>query len=91
MILLKEPDPRFITIRRVGTLTDLNHQFSPCGRLPVQPSDPRPRQAIDLIPPWVRGEIRISQSRAAAASNGEEESVGRLECQWQREQLHDRI
>jgi hypothetical protein len=31
----------------------------------VQPSDPRPRQAIDQIRAWTRGEIRMSESRAA--------------------------
>jgi hypothetical protein len=31
----------------------------------VQPSDPRPRLAIEQIRAWARGEIRMSQSRAA--------------------------
>jgi hypothetical protein len=31
----------------------------------VQPSDPRPRQAIEQIRAWACGEIRMSQSRAA--------------------------
>jgi hypothetical protein len=31
----------------------------------VQPSDPRPRQAIEQIRAWTRGEIRMSESRAA--------------------------
>jgi hypothetical protein len=30
----------------------------------VQPSDPRPRQAIEQIRAWTRGEIRMSASRA---------------------------
>ena len=76
MILPKERDPRFITIRRGGTLTDLDHQLlalwaATCAEHvihffeSVQPSDPRPRQAIRQIRAWVRGEIRMSQSRAA--------------------------
>jgi hypothetical protein len=31
----------------------------------VQPSDPRPRHAIEQIRAWVRGEIKMSQARAA--------------------------
>jgi hypothetical protein len=31
----------------------------------VQPSDPRPRQAIEQIRAWARGEIRMTDSRAA--------------------------
>jgi hypothetical protein len=32
----------------------------------VQPEDPRPRQAIEQARAWVRGEITMSQARAAA-------------------------
>jgi hypothetical protein len=150
MILPKDRDPRFITIRRGGTLTDLDHQLlalwaAACAEHvlhlfeSVQPSDPRPRQAIELARAWARGEIKMSQSRTAAghaqaaardlsgaarnaayaagqaaavahvaahelgaaayaikavraaASNGEMERSGRLECQWQREQLPEAI
>lgn len=77
MILPKVRDPRFITLRRGGTLTDADHQLlalwaADCAEhvLPlfesVQPADPRPRQAIALARAWVRGEIPMSQSRAAA-------------------------
>src|SRR4051794_9019287 len=31
----------------------------------VKPADPRPRQAIKQIRAWTRGEIRMSESRAA--------------------------
>ena len=76
MILPKDRDPRFITIRRGGTLTDLDHQLlalwaAACAEHvlhlfeAVQPSDPRPRQAIEQTRAWVRGEIKMSQSRAA--------------------------
>ena len=76
MILPKVRDPRFITIRRGGTLTDSDHRLlalwaAACAEhvLPlfesVQPADPRPRQAIEQARAWVRGEIKMSQSRAA--------------------------
>ena len=146
MILPKERDPRFITIRRGGTLTDADHQLlalwaATCAEHVLhffeaaRPADQRPRQAIERARAWVRGEILMSQSRAAAgfanaaardlsgparhaayaagqaaavahvaahelgaaayaikavraaAPIGEVEGAGRLECQWQREQL----
>lgn len=76
MILPKDRDPRFITIRRGGTLTDPDHRLlaewaAACAEhvLPLfeseQPSDPRPRQAIEQIRTWARGEIKMSESRAA--------------------------
>src|SRR5258706_4316799 len=76
MILPKDRDPRFITIRRGGTLTDSDHRLlalwaAACAEhvLPlfesVQPSDMRPRHAIEQIRAWTRGEITMSQSRAA--------------------------
>jgi hypothetical protein len=34
----------------------------------VQPADPRPRQAIEQTRAWVRGEITMSQDRAAAGA-----------------------
>jgi hypothetical protein len=150
MILPKDRDPRFITIRRGGMLTGLDHQLlalwaAACAEHvlhffeSVQPSDPRPRQAIEQTRAWARGEIKMSQSRAAAgtanaaarelngaarhaayaagqaaavahvaahelgaaayaikavcaaASKGEGNRAGRLECQWQREQLPEAI
>jgi hypothetical protein len=77
VILPKERDPRFITIRRGGTLTDADHRLlalwaAACAEHvlhlfeSVQPSDPRPRLAIEQIRAWVRGEIRMSQARTAA-------------------------
>ena len=150
MILPKDRDPRLITIRRGGTLTDSDHRLlalwaAACAEHvlhlfeSVQPSDPRPRQAIEQTRVWARGEIKMSQARAAAgaanaaarelsgaarhaayaagqavavthvaahelgaaayaikaaraaASKAEGESAGRLECQWQREQLPEAI
>ncbi len=77
MILPKDRDPRFITIRRGGTLTDSDHRLlalwaATCAehvlRLfeAAQPSDPRPRQAIAQARAWVRGEIKMMQAKDAA-------------------------
>jgi hypothetical protein len=77
MILPKDRDPRFITIRRGGTLTDPDHQLlalwaATCaGHVlqlfeSTQPADARPRQAIEQARAWVRGEITMSQARTAA-------------------------
>jgi hypothetical protein len=76
VILPKDRDPRLITIRRGGTLTDEAHRLlarwaATCAEhvLPLfesmQPSDPRPRLAIEEIRAWTRGEVKMSQSRAA--------------------------
>jgi hypothetical protein len=76
VILSKDRDPRFITIRRGGTLTDSDHQLlalwaGACAEHVLhffeaaQSSDPRPRQAIEQIRAWARGEISMSQSRAS--------------------------
>src|SRR5512133_2249778 len=76
MILPKIRDPRFITLRRGGTLTDADHHLlalwaATCAEhvLPlfeaVQPADTRPRHAIEQARAWVRGEITMSEARAA--------------------------
>ena len=76
MILPKDRDPRLITIRRGGTLTDSDHHLlalwaATCAEhvLPlfesVRPSDSRPRHALEQVRAWARGEIRMSESRAA--------------------------
>lgn len=77
MILPKERDPRFITLRRGGMLTDADHRLlalwaAECAEhvLPlfetVRPADTRPRQAVEQARAWARGEITMSQSRTAA-------------------------
>lgn len=77
MILPKERDPRFITIRRGGALDDAHHRLlatwaADCVEhvLPlfeaVQPSDARPREAVDLARAWARGEVTMTRSRTAA-------------------------
>jgi hypothetical protein len=77
VILPKERDPRFVTIRRGGTLTDANHHLlalwaALCAEHvlnlfeSVKPLDARPRHAIERARAWARGEIAMSQARAAA-------------------------
>ena len=76
MILPKVRDPRFVTIRRGGTLTDSDHQLlalwaASCAEHVLdlfesaQPEDPRPRQAIEHARAWVRGEVKMTQARTA--------------------------
>ncbi len=148
VILPKDRDPRFVTIRRGGTLADSDHQLlalwaASCAEHVLdrfesaRPEDPRPRQAIEQARAWARGEIKMSQARTAgamaaardlsgaarhaafaagqaavvahvaahelgaaayaikaaraAASEGEGDSAGRLECRWQRDQLPEAI
>ena len=150
MILPNKRDPRFITVRRGGTLQDPDHHLlalwaADCAQhvLPlfeaVQPNDDRPRRAIELARAWTRGQVTMTQARTAAgfanaaarpfsgaaryaayaagqaaavahvaahelgaaayairavraaAPEGERESAGRRECQWQREQLPEAL
>jgi thymidine phosphorylase len=76
MILPKVRDPRFVTIRRGGTLTDADHRLlalwaASCAEHVLEffesarPGDPRPHQAIEHARAWVRGEIKMMQARAA--------------------------
>ena len=137
-------------MRRGGTLQDSDHHLlalwaADCAQHvlhlfeEMQPVDGRPRRAIELARAWTRGEIAMSQSRAAGghamaaaralggaarhaafaagqaavvahvaahelgaaayaikaaravALDGRVEEAGRLECEWQREQLPDAI
>lgn len=77
MILPKVRDPRLITLRRGGTLTNDDHRrlaFWAAGCAEhvlhlfeaARPSDPRPRQAIELARAWVRGEVKMTQARESA-------------------------
>src|SRR5437660_8297501 len=76
MILPKDRDPRFVTIRRGGTLTDADHQLlalwaASCAEHVLdlfesaRPEDPRPRRAIELGRAWARGEIAMTEARSA--------------------------
>jgi len=150
MILSKVRDPRLVTIRRGGTLTDADHHLlalwaASCAEHVLHlfedghPEDPRPRQAIEHVRAWVRGEVKMMESRAAgghamgaardkrgparhsayaagqagavahvaahdlgaaayaikaaraASPPDQADAAGRLESQWQREQLPDAI
>ncbi len=146
MILPKKRDPRFITIRRGGTLQDADHHLlaiwaADCAQHvlhlfeAMQPNDERPRRAIEAARAWAQGTITMSQSKAAGghvmaaarnlkgasrfaayaagqagvvahvaahelgaaayaikavretAPSHRIEEYGRMECEWQREQL----
>jgi hypothetical protein len=76
MILSKVRDPRLVTIRRGGTLTDEDHHLlalwaASCAEHvlelfeSVRPDDPRPREAIEHARAWVRGEVAMMTARAA--------------------------
>ena len=76
MILPTVRDPRLVTIRRGGTLTDSDHQLlalwaASCAEHVLHlfdsahPDDPRPCQAIAHARAWVRGEVTMMESRAA--------------------------
>ena len=77
MILPKKRDPRFITVRPGGTLSDRDHHLlalwaADCAEHVLhlfeeaRPDDGRPRGAIELARAWVRGEITMRQAHAAA-------------------------
>ena len=77
MILPKERDPRFVTMRRGGTLTDPDHHLlalwaASCAEHvlhlfeSVRPQDRRPRRAIELARAWARGEVTMTTARTAA-------------------------
>ena len=76
MILPKERDPRFVTIRRGGTLTDSDHHLlalwaASCAEHVLdlfesaRSEDQRARRAIELGRAWVRGEITMTEARSA--------------------------
>src|SRR6476660_8451186 len=77
MILPKIRDPRFITVRRGGTLQDDDHRLlamwaADCAEHVLhhfekaRPKDGRPRRAIELGRAWGRGEISWAEARTAA-------------------------
>jgi hypothetical protein len=82
VILPKHRDPRLVTIRRGGTLTNADHQLlalwaAACAEHVLHlfesaaPSDPRPRHAIEQARAWARGEITMTQARTSAGhANG---------------------
>ena len=82
MILPKVRDPRFITVRRGGSLQDDDHHLlavwaADCAEHVLhhfeqaRPGDDRPRRAIELGRAWARGEIAWAEARTAAGhANG---------------------
>jgi hypothetical protein len=77
VILPTVRDPRFITLRRGGTLTGTDHRHlalwaAACAEHVLQhfeqarPDDERPRRAIELVRAWARGEVTMTASRTAA-------------------------
>jgi hypothetical protein len=76
VILPKIRDPRLVTVRRGGTLTDEHHQLlalwaADCAEHVLGlfeqecPADPRPREAIEAARAWARGELPMMKARAA--------------------------
>ncbi|MCF6744677.1 hypothetical protein E9529_10360 [Blastococcus sp. KM273128] len=76
MILPKVPDPRLVTVRRGGTLTDADHHLlavwaAACAEHVLglfeaeRPDDDRPRAAIEAARAWARGELAMMRARAA--------------------------
>ena len=77
MILPKVRDPRFITVRRGGSLSDDDHQrlavwAADCAEHVLhhfeaaRPDDDRPRRAIELGRAWARGEVPWADARTSA-------------------------
>ncbi|OEO32310.1 hypothetical protein VW23_012250 [Devosia insulae DS-56] len=77
MILSKQRDPRLVTIRRGGTLTDADHHLladwvTACATHVLhhfeaaRPGDDRPRRAIELTHAWIRGEVPMKQAHDMA-------------------------
>src|SRR6187397_611224 len=76
VILPKIRDPRFITVRRGGSLQDDDHHLlavwaADCAEHVLhhfeqaRPGDDRPRRAIDFGRAWARGEVTMTQARSA--------------------------
>lgn len=76
MILPSVRDPRLVTVRRGGTLTDEDHRLlavwaAACAEavLPLfeerAPDDSRPREAVAAARTWAGGDLRMMACRAA--------------------------
>ncbi|MEW5826345.1 MAG: putative immunity protein [Candidatus Bipolaricaulota bacterium] len=77
VIFTHKRDPRLVTVRRGGTLEDVDHRLlavwaADCAEHVLhfyeqaQPGDDRPRQAIAQARAWARGEITMTEARTAA-------------------------
>jgi hypothetical protein len=101
MILPKVRDPRFVTIRRGGILTDSDHHLlalwaaSCADHVLYLRGAPRHAAyaagqagAVAHVAAHELGAAAYAIKAArASAPEGESEAAGRLECQWQRDQL----
>jgi Imm-5 like putative immunity protein len=76
VILPKVRDPRFVTIRRGGTLADGDHRAlalwaALCAEHVLhlfeaaQPDDDRPRVALAEVRAWARGDVTMTAARSA--------------------------
>lgn len=76
-ILPTDRDPRLVTIRRGGTLTDEDHHqiarwAVDCAEhvLPLfehaRPDDTRPRDALDIARAWIRGDVPMKTAHTTA-------------------------
>jgi len=76
MILPRVRDPRLVTIRRGGSLTDADHRLlaqwaAACAEHVLgcfegeAPDDPRPRDAVAAARAWARGDMPMMRARAA--------------------------
>ena len=82
VILPKVRDPRLVTVRRGGTLTDSDHRLlalwaAACAEHVLGhfeqacPGDDRPRRAIQLGRAWAHGETMMTKARTAGGhANG---------------------
>ena len=76
MILPSVRDPRLITVRRGGSLSDDDHHLlalwaAECAEHVLhhfegeRPDDDRPRRAIELARAWARGDVTMTEARSA--------------------------
>jgi hypothetical protein len=76
-ILPKDRDPRLITVRRGGSLTDEHHHLLAEWSVvcvehvlhlfeEVAPDDHRPRHALEVARGWIRGEVPMKQAHQTA-------------------------
>jgi hypothetical protein len=90
MILPKKRDPRFITVRRGGTLQDSDHHMlavwaADCAQHvmhlfeEMQPNDDRPRRAIELARAWTRGEFKQQTEQKKTTYHIREQRFGSFE------------
>jgi len=76
VILPKVRDPRFVTLRRGGSLEDRDHHLLALWAVDcaehvlhhceeARPGDDRPGRALALCRAWTRGEVRMTEARTA--------------------------